>query len=417
MSMALTPSGSSEAKRPMNRGFTLVELLVSLTGALFVSISVFMLAKYTSQQYQRESHVANATLGSVIGFERLRADIARAGFMASPNVRRDPFVCGTPIADATWPSQLRGMASLRIEDIPLQNLPALFNANALSPQRITLAGNYTSSEAFPIRAVAPSNGTYEVYLQVNTGAMARLGYHGEDVDQEALLESVFPPGRALRIVDKSGRQHYGTLLSVGGGDQPKLILKENAPRLQFREQSEIGCGLRGEETGAMINTVNFVRYTLRSMADDPRYGPVYSGTGPSYEQDRVELVREEFAPDGSPFDGTAELVAEYAVDLRFRLTVAPSQRTPLVYIEQDEVAEWAGPPESVGAGRGPQLVRSVHTWLSVRSRSADRRAPIENASGPLYRIGLGANGGEPFARVRTVQARITLHNQLGATWQ
>jgi hypothetical protein len=63
------------------------------------------------------------------------------------------------------------------------------------------------------------------------------------------------------------------------------------------------------------------------------------------------------------------------------------------------------------------LVRTVHTWLSVRSREADRNSGIDSEPGPLFRIGLGSEGSAPFARVRTVQARIALHNQMGVTWQ
>lgn len=399
------------------RGFTLIELLVSLTAALFISMSVFTLARHTSQQYQREAHVANANLASVVGFERLRADLARAGYMASPNVQRDPFVCGSPLTDA-WPEQLKELASLRIEDIPGDELPEIIGQNGLTPQSIVMAGNYVSSEAFPIRSVVRVNGTYEVFLQVLTGAMARLGYLEDGADQKALLESVFPPGRAVRIADKSGRHHYGVLSSVVEGDQPRLVLVEDAPPLAFRTDSTIGCGLRGEETGATVNTVNFIRYTLRSLSDDDRYAPLYNAaTGPDTDADRVELVREELDPNGDPFADSAELVAEYAVDLRFQLTVAPSPRSALVYVEADDVGDWAGPLSGISAGRGPQLVRSVHTWLSVRSRAADRDADIPTDDGPRYRMGLGASGGAPFARMRTVQARVAVHNQMGATWQ
>jgi prepilin-type N-terminal cleavage/methylation domain-containing protein len=399
------------------RGFTLVELLVSLTAALFITMSVFALARQTGRQYQRETHVANASLASVVGFERLRADLLRAGFMASPNVQRDPFVCGSPLTDS-WPTELKEMASLRIEDIRSDDLPEVIGQNDLTPQSIVMAGNYVSSEAFPIRSVAHVNGTYEVYLQVMTGAMARLGYLQDGANQKALLESVFPPGRAVRIADKSGRYHYGVLSSVVVGDQPKLVLVEDAPPIKFRNESAIGCGLRGEETGAMVNTVNFIRYTLKSLADDDRYAPLYSAaTGPDTDADRIELVREELDPNGDVIADSAELVAEYAVDLRFQLTVAPSQRSALLFVDSSDVADWAGPLEGISAGRGPQLVRTVHAWLSVRSRDADREADIPVEQGPRFRMGLGPSGGAPFARLRTVQAHIAMHNQMGATWQ
>jgi hypothetical protein len=57
----------------------------------------------------------------------------------------------------------------------------------------------------------------------------------------------------------------------------------------------------------------------------------------------------------------------------------------------------------------------------VRSREADRLDNMNAAAtaviGPgLFRIGLGANGGPPFARVRTVQADIAIRNHRGIKW-
>jgi hypothetical protein len=404
-------------RRGSSAGFTLVELMGSLAGGLLLAIGVFMLSKETSALYQRETRAATATLASVVGFERLRADIARAGFMASPNIRRDPFVCGRPATDPNWPELLSSLSSIRIENMDTSELPDLFADNGLAPQRILLAGNYSSAEAFPIRTIYPTADDVEVHLQVETGAMSRIGYNAAGADREAVLRSVFPPGRAVRIVDKSGRHHYGVLESVSVVSGPVLILSDSAPAVQFRDGSGIGCGLKGEETGATINAINFIRYELRSLDGVTGYAPIYDVEGPAYDADRTELVREELDPEGNAINGSQELVAEYAVDLRFRVTVAPSQRSPLAYVEQANLASWVGDPATLGPGAGPQLVRTVHTWLSVRSREADRTSGIDTESGPLFRIGLGSEGSAPFARVRTVQARIALHNQMGVTWQ
>jgi type II secretory pathway pseudopilin PulG len=399
-----------------HRGFTLVELLVSLTGALMLSVSVFMISKHTSSLYQRESRVAAAQMATAIGFERLRADIARAGFMASPHARRDPFICGSPISDATWPAMLRDLTSLTIEDeLPI---PAVASANGLVPQRITLAGNYASAEALPIRAVLPEGSTYKVYLQVQTGALSRLGYNTAGADKDAILTGAFPIGRAVRIVDKSGRHHYGTIRAVETDPLPVLTLVGDSPILKFRAESDLGCGLRGEETGALINTVNFIRYRIGSLSGDARYAVLYPSTpAVDYDANRTELIREELDLTGEPFDGTQELIAEFAIDLRFRVTAASGQTSQLAYLGQDALAGWAGPANQLTVGQGPQLVRTVHTWLSLRSREADRDTTIPVTEGPLFRVGLGASGAAPFARVRTLQSHIALPNQLGVTWQ
>src|SRR5690606_4025889 len=129
-----------------------------------------------------------------------------------------------------------------------------------------------------------------------------------------------------------------------------------------------------------------------------------------YDASRTELIREELDLNGVIVPDTTELIAEYAVDLAFRATVEPAPTSALLYVDQDELQSWAGLPSELRPGQGPQLVRSLHSWLSVRSREADREADIPVAAGPLFRIGLGAGGSAPFARVRTVQSRVALHN-------
>jgi prepilin-type N-terminal cleavage/methylation domain-containing protein len=84
-----------QTRRRHERGFTLVELMVAMVAGLFVSMAVFTLAKHASGFAMRQSRIADATLQSVIGFERLQADIARAGFLSSPNVVRDGLPRGS----------------------------------------------------------------------------------------------------------------------------------------------------------------------------------------------------------------------------------------------------------------------------------------------------------------------------------
>src|SRR6187399_1703826 len=104
----LTP----RAARRMRGGFTLVELMVALTGGLFLSMVVFALARDTTRFYQREGRIASATLAGIVGFERLKADIERAGYLSTPNIQADPLVCTK--VDSSAPDGLRTLAGLRI---------------------------------------------------------------------------------------------------------------------------------------------------------------------------------------------------------------------------------------------------------------------------------------------------------------
>ena len=405
--------------RHLFAGFTLVELMVAITGGLFVSITVFLLARHSSRFYQRQSRLATATLASVVGFERLRADIARTAFLASPNIRRDPAVCGDPVGDDTWPAYLGRLQSVFIE--PTTGLPQMIAGNGLSPRSITLAGSYSSAEQFPIRTILfnSSANSYDVYLQTATGAMARLGYDPGDPGAGAdLLATAFPAGRAVRIVDQAGRHHYGSIDTVSGGTQPYVRLQANAPQLIQRSGSERGCGIKGNETGAQINVVNIVRYRIGNMLGAAGYEPLGAGRGPAYEANRTELIREELDVSGTAIAGTQELVSEYAVDLGFELLVAQNDSSNLQRIAAASLSDWAGDVTGLSPNRGPQLIRSVRAWLSVRSREADRQAALPvNSPGPILRFQVDGGGSTPFARVRSVQSLVTLNNQVGVTWQ
>lgn len=380
-----------------------------MTGALFLSVGVFMIAKHTTGLYQEETRAANANMASIIGFERLRSDLARAGFMSSPNVQTDTRICAQN-PEPTWPAFMQQMQGVRFS--ATAGLPDLFAANGLAPQQVILAGNFTTLEALPIRTIVSTGTTYVVYLQIASGAMARLGYTVTGADRARILNATFPAGRAVRIVDRAGRHHYGIVSSTQIAPEPAVILQAPSPRIQFRDNSALGCGITGNETGATINTVNFIQYRIGNLRDLPRFAPLYATAAQGlYDADRTELIREELSPAGTVIDGTQELISEYAVDLRFRITVQPNSLNPLTQVEDANLYTWAGTQAQRVAGRGPQFIRSIHSWLSVRSRAADRNSTISVASGPLYRIALGAAGAGPYARVRTVQSRVALNNQ------
>jgi len=413
-------------------GFTMVELLVALTGGLFVSVVVFALARDASRFYQREGRASNAMLAAIAGFERLRNDVARAGFLATGNVAADPFVCSRPGVGA--PALMQRLASIRITNggSPAN---ATLTANSMTPDSVVLAGSYSSSDEFPVRnVILNANATYSVYLQPASGAMARLGYVGlaTPAERTAKLAEVFATNRALRIVDHEGRQHYGFIAGVGvgaGGNQPQITLSGTMP-LIFRSTNSRLCGLTAEP-GATANVVNFIRYDIRSLSDVTAYSGLYTArAGALGEATRTELVRAELDPtDGA---GTAllgiggatpiqELVAEYAVDFDLEpAAVVGANLAPDPDVQQVTPADAATFASITGNTGAAQRIRSVRVRLGVRSREADRGADVPaqaDVAAGRYRILLGTEGGQSrYARIRTLQADIMINNNAGITW-
>src|SRR5262249_49422880 len=159
------------------------------------------------------ARASNATMGAIVGFERLRLDIERAAYLATPNIRHDPAVCGFP--DGAWPQKLSHMSSIFIQPTPLATLPSVLTDNKIAPDEIVLAGAYASVEQFWTQSIDGSSGTnHAVVLQPASPAMARLGYANATTTtaQRDLLLSVFGINRALRIVDSEAHEQYGTIV-------------------------------------------------------------------------------------------------------------------------------------------------------------------------------------------------------------
>lgn len=410
-----------------NAGFTLVELMVALTGGLFISLAVFALSRDSGRFYQSESRIANATVGGLLGFERLRTDIARAGFLASPNAARDQRLCGLP--DSSWPAALQNLASIRVTT-PVGTYPALA-ANGRTPPALVLAGSYASSDLFS--AIAYANGSRIVFRLGNLSpdhplqpAAMRLGA-GAAPTQDA-MNSVFRVGGALRIV-QNGRQYYGVIQSATGGNDP-LVTITNVPPVQ-QQGGGIGCGLTVPGSAASrstINVVNFIRYQLgtpHTVTGLANYQPLYAasnaGDAAPGEAGRTELMRVEQDLTGADIDGTEEVVAEYAVDFNLQVTVATpvgccDSTLAVIPPSSAQFATYTGPTYG-NPNTSPELIRSVRVRLGVRSREGDRSSTMVNPTGGgLFRFNLGTGNADAYARVRTFQADVFLHNQADILW-
>jgi type II secretory pathway pseudopilin PulG len=412
-------------------GFTLVELMVALTGGLFVSLAVFALARDSGRFYQRESRVANATVGALLGFERLRTDIGRAGFLATPDIMRDPSVCLKP--DGNWPAALKSLASIRIGTATASGALA---ANRRNLTTLTLAGSYASADIFPARVV--NNGQSVTFFMIpGSPALTRLG-NGANPSNET-VQGVFAKARALRFV-QYGKQYYGQIVSATGGNAPSVTINTTPP-VQFRSGA-VGCGAEIIGSGAgegTINVVNFIQYSLRNLSNSPQgapgaqtataktnYASLYtnSANAPG-EAGRTELVRVEQDVTGTAIEGTEEITAEYAVDLGFQataVTILGCCDPTVTAIAPGTTAFATFTGDAFDVNVFPERLRSLRVRLGVRSRESDRPADIGSdadagADRGLYRFNIGSGvGTDTFARVRTFQADVALYNQLDVIW-
>lgn len=404
-------------------GFTLVELMVAMSGGLFLSIVVFALSRDATRFYQQEGRIANATLAGLSGFERLSSDVARAGHLSTPNIQVDPQVCNRP--DASAPVSLRGLRALVVGNSTVTGTEVA--AAGIAPHSLLITGALGTPEVFTTKAVANDVGaSWRVDLDLATpvAGRLRLGLAPADIaTNQTILDGVFTigPDRRGKIIRlrRSGLDQYAVVASVTAVAGGAFLTLTTTPALRRLERNGPQCGIDDTGKGMSLSVIDVVRYDIRRMVGDATYEALFrasgasTGGGPSVptEAGRAELVRVELDADGAEVDATREIVGEYAVDLQVSAWGATSPLNPaLVPVEAATIT---------GTYTSTQLLRGVHLRLAVRSREADRDANISGAGGGsnnLYRIGLGAGATAPFARVRTLQSDVPLRNLEGSRW-
>ncbi|WP_437649171.1 PilW family protein [Sorangium sp. So ce362] len=443
----------ARARASGQRGFTLVELIVAMAAGLVVSLAAFLLSKNATRFFQNETRASASHLAATIGLNRLAADLQRAAYLSTPNILVDPEVCQVPLT----PIGLRHLAGISI----LRGGSAFHNpgdlgqsvvANKLDPDSIVIGGSLSSTELFEFRNISDASGNLIVQLNPNSAAVQRTLARANG-SGEGLLQ-IFAPNRILRVMVRGQTQfQYGVIESANvQGDPPTLIaitlkLAPGLPKLEGLAR----CGVTpGGNTGdgGWVNVVNRVRYEIRSLVGQGTpYDPLVTPIAPAQTGDngRTELVRVELDDEDQPIPGTHELIAEYAVDLKFGISTAVEggvpgvtnptiQRFPITETDNGNVYNIAA--ENSQSGAMPQRVRSVQVRLATRTRAPDRDADLPGGPDGRRRrflipgivagvdtlaaaqlAGAIPAGAPPvFARMRTLYADIALPNQAYVTW-
>lgn len=438
------------ARASGQRGFTLVELLVAMAAGLVVSLAAFLLSKNATRFFQNETRASASHLAATIGLNRLAADLQRAAYLSTPNILADPEVCEVPAT----PIGLRRLAgiSIRRQGSVFLNLADLGQsiANDMWPDSIVIGGSLSSTELFEFRNISDASGDLVVVLNPNSGAVQRTLVRANGSGQGLL--QIFAPDRILRVMVR-GQTHfqYGVIESANvQGDPPTLIAitLKSPPGLPTLVDLD-RCGVTpGGNTGdgGWVNVVNRVRYEIRSLVGTP-YDPLVTPITPQQTGDggRTELVRVELDDRDVPIPNTLELIAEYAVDLKFGISTATEAGNPNVTDPQiqrfpitatDNATVYATAAANDQPGASPQRVRSLQVRLATRTRAPDRdvgfdvgpdgrrlRFLIPGIVAGINTLADTASAGPQrvdtppvFARMRTLYADIALPNQAYVPW-
>jgi prepilin-type N-terminal cleavage/methylation domain-containing protein len=394
------------------RGFTLVELLMATTAGLVVSAAAFLLAKNAAAVFQEEARITAAQLSASLGLQRIAGDLSRAGFLTTPNIQKDNKICNEA---ATWPLAVSGLKAVRIDKdgsvLAHGGDLAQSVSNGFSPDSITISSSFESAEAFPIRSIQSGGGLKTVYLQTASHPMSLFCKGKTPLLCAPELTELFKKDRLFRIETGQGIQIFGVIgsLSVLGNDvmvqlQPAPVVPTDAQNPNGYPRDCLGC---------KASVVSVVRYELQSLAGDPQYGALVAPVAASATGDngRTELVRVELDKDENIMAGSLELVAEFAVDLKFGIStvdLATSVITDLPIAVPANANIYTTPPERI---------RSVHVRFSTRARVPDRDTDILGGpDGRRHRFQIPVFGKLAYARMRTLYTEVALQSLARTTW-
>lgn len=433
-------------------GFTLVELMVALVGGLFVALAVIALSKQATSTVFEEARTSAAEMSLRLALDRLRNDVARASFMASPNIFLDPKVmrdenAATPTDWGTGPAplQLQRMQGIRLFQggSPAAG-DALSTANGLAPDRIRLTGNMTTTDEFAVAQFAAGQATgacaggdrFYIWHSAQPAQANPAYYRATAPDDGGIttLTSIFTPVAGaqfmVRVFAPKAKQQYQYLVSCGVGQDGNGVYVDTAstPPLFTGEN-----GVNDMCANCRIAPVHTVDWYLDTLANATDGGYAFLDTTPA-DPRRFNLFRQWVDVTGA-YVGVPELIAEYAVDLKFAFTVddapawgpppaEPNANTSLRTLGFDsaENATWGGlvlnnPTATPSpAAVWPQRIRSVNIRLVTRAQHPDRTANIvaPGAGSFIYRYCVNPPACSQFARARTMTTEVTLQNQAQA---
>jgi type II secretory pathway pseudopilin PulG len=428
-------------------GFTLVELMVSLTCGLIIGVAVVALSKEATNAFHEETRTATAEMQLRTAVERIRNDLLRASYQSSANIQTDPFIAKPPsqatnLADNTTFAGLGQLAGVRLYPSgSLANTTKLSSLNdnqSLTPDAIRLSGNFTSTEAFPVRQLDAGTGAcngQRLWLNMDTPSMWRVR---STPDPDATMRGMFQPVTneqfLVRIEDDTGHFQYVPTCSgvatagyVANGGTPTAwidVVNSGAFKVLSSTDTAANGGASGWGGNLLVNPVQTVQWEIRPLdkgnASDLAYTPIIQADGLKFD-----LLRTYVNATGN-LTAQTEVIAEYAIDLKFGFSAdlglpATNPRVLSVYGLSDANNAKIADDVTKGALVQPQRIRSVRVRVSTRAAIADRAAgliaPKANAQQDLYPLRyciipggctVGENG---WTRVRTTTTEVALPNQ------
>jgi prepilin-type N-terminal cleavage/methylation domain-containing protein len=435
----MRPLAYRATRRP--RGFTLIELMVSLTAGLTVALAVVALSTEATNVFHEEARTAAAEMSLRTAVARLQADFERAGFMSTGNIQADPLIAhapGTSMGKVGPFNALYRLAGIHLYyqgSLATTPLSASQGIPPITPDMVELSGNYTTTDSYVVlytQVGASVCGGTRLWLAADSPAMWRIL---SQTNPNLALQAAFQPASGseflTRIADNTGHFQYlptctGVAAGVTGAGLAAsawVDLDTSVLPLLTAQATKTNGGSSGLGVGSLhVNPVQTVRWALRPInianTGDAPYAELVSPLNDKYELFRT------YVDAFGVVTQQPELVAEYAVDLKIGFSADLGLATSLarsltVYGLSDVGNQNIADDVTVNVLAQPQRIRSVHFRIATRSAVSDRsqtysvpQANVQQVTYPTRYCVLNActAGQAGWARMRAVTTEVATAN-------
>ncbi len=424
------------------RGFTLIELTVSLVAGLVVAMAVAVLSHEATASFNEEVRVsaAEATLRGAA--DRLRSDLQRASYMSTPNIEMDPNLAKLFAQVGNLPpgstAAQRGLQGILFTPGSTGTNSAhgltLESTNNITPASIDVTGNLTGADQFEVQSILPG-ACCTINLAASSPSIFRIlnatAAGVPDPNADAEMQNTFAPAPAatgnaftqapfwVRYVDMATNHAQYLLTCSAGGKQVAGITAGGGGTLQPYVLTT-QCPLTGAQTGtitatngntagvATVNPIVTARWEVASQTGAGTNPPpqdiaalANTALEAGVDTNKYDLVRSLVDGNGNLLKETTEVVAEYAVGLDFSFGVDTEAfltgQAPKIVVydfgdtNNASVAGSVVPLFSTTVNGpntpDPQRIRSVRFMMETRAAIADRTATI-----PVQSVADGGGG-------------------------
>jgi prepilin-type N-terminal cleavage/methylation domain-containing protein len=375
-------SNRTQAMRRGERGFNLLELLMSMSLATILFMAITTLYVKQGEVLQQQNDVLDMNREARFALEHLRRDLTSLGSNGTPNSSTDPLVCPKP--DVVLRAAMASMDGNYVASPELNP--------GVRPIALTLFGSLDVKRRFRTASIVGN----KVFLL--NDATSPPPKNQDEYDQ------IFTTDRLLRVSGADGQMAYYHISGGSAGDNSVTVSGNIA-----RQGEGQVCGYTGFGENYWVDVQGFVRYRV---IGDTRPGAPTLATG---LPERTLLVRERLLGDGlTTLNQTvlAENVVELGLyDVLMDKDRAPESMKAGVYKKIDNLLTSSGDGLLGNTGTAvPEALRALTVKLSVRSEWPNRglaHVPRQSYYSPLTTFQL-ANDGRGTSPVVTLGTRVFL---------